>query len=79
MRAHRNDRVVVQCDERRALLRGKAEAIGISYAVRKIVGASVRVVRQAVERFNQPDQLRLDRRVMQSRRRRGPPHQPSEA
>ena len=79
VRAHRNDRVVVECDERRVLLRGEAEALGIGYAVREIVGAPIRVMREAVERFNQPDQLRLDRRVMQSRRRRRPPHQPSEA
>src|SRR5215204_7831489 len=65
VRAHRNDRVVVERDERRVLLRGEAEALGIGYAVREIVGAPVRVMREAVERFNQPDQLRLDRRVMQ--------------
>ena len=79
VRAHRYDRVVVECDERRVLLRGESEALGIGYAVREIAGAPVRVMCQAMERFNQPDQLRLDRRVMQSRRRRRAAHQPSEA
>src|SRR5205814_2637206 len=55
VRAHRDDRVVVQRNEPRVLLRGKAEALGIGDAVREIAGAPVRVMRQAMERFNQPD------------------------
>ena len=55
MRAHRDDRVVIKRDERRALLRGKAEAVGVSSSVGEIVGATVRVMREPVERVNESD------------------------
>ena len=42
--AHRDNRVVIERDQRCPLLRGEVEALGIGFAVGQIFGASVRVM-----------------------------------
>ena len=60
MGAHRNDGACVECDQRRALLRRQAEAIGVAGGVGKKSGAACLVMGETVQGDGQFDEFGFD-------------------
>jgi len=79
MGAHRDDCPGVERHQRVTLLCRQAEAVGITGGIGKKGRAACLVMREAVQRDGQFDELGLDRRVVGLRLRPDGLNQPSEA